>query len=78
MPRPTPPDVAAHFQPLRPSCVARVSRRMHARGRELLADLPALDAAAISLDDFSASLGLDRLTVVRVVLESSFDNLGRL
>eukprot|EP00969_Alexandrium_andersonii_P330489 14606503-Alexandrium_andersonii.AAC.1 len=60
-----PPDVAAHFQPLLPSCVARVARRLHVRGRELLADLPALDAASISLDDFAASLGRDRLTVVR-------------
>eukprot|EP00969_Alexandrium_andersonii_P064642 2846654-Alexandrium_andersonii.AAC.1 len=62
MPRPMPPDVAAHFQPLRASCMARVSRRLHAHGRELLADLPALDSAAISLGDFSASMGLDRLT----------------
>eukprot|EP00969_Alexandrium_andersonii_P104028 4591345-Alexandrium_andersonii.AAC.1 len=78
MPRPLPPDVAAHFQALIPSCIARVARRLHARGRELLGELPALDAASVSLGDFAATEGLDRLTVVRAVLESSFDNLGRL
>eukprot|EP00969_Alexandrium_andersonii_P071618 3161695-Alexandrium_andersonii.AAC.1 len=62
MPRPLPPDVAAHFQPLLPSLVARVARRLHARGRELLEGLPALDEASISLDEFSATEGLGRLS----------------
>eukprot|EP00969_Alexandrium_andersonii_P267358 11815024-Alexandrium_andersonii.AAC.1 len=62
MPRLVPCDVAAHFPPLLPSCISRVSRRLQARGRELLNDLPELDIASLSLNDFAESLALDRLT----------------
>eukprot|EP00969_Alexandrium_andersonii_P070981 3134641-Alexandrium_andersonii.AAC.1 len=63
MPRSAPCEVAARFPPLLPSCIARVSRRLHARGRELLNDLPEFDVVSLSLGDFAASLDLDRLTV---------------
>eukprot|EP00969_Alexandrium_andersonii_P119305 5274532-Alexandrium_andersonii.AAC.1 len=65
MPRAVPPDVAAHVQPLLPSCVARVSRWLRARGREFLASLPELQVVSVPLGVFAASLDLDRLTVVR-------------
>eukprot|EP00969_Alexandrium_andersonii_P081523 3593262-Alexandrium_andersonii.AAC.1 len=61
MPRSVPCEVSAHFPPLLPSCIAWVSRRLQARGLELLNDLPELDVASLPLDDFAASLDLDRL-----------------
>eukprot|EP00969_Alexandrium_andersonii_P094160 4160605-Alexandrium_andersonii.AAC.1 len=78
MPRSRPADVAALFPVLQPSFVHRLGRRLHARGRELLDDQPALDAASISVGDFAAAEGIDNLTAVRAILEAAFDPLGRL
>eukprot|EP00969_Alexandrium_andersonii_P076893 3390104-Alexandrium_andersonii.AAC.1 len=78
MPRSRPADVAALFPALQPSFVHRLGRRLHARGRELLGDQPALDAAAISVSEFAAAEGVDNLTAVRAILEAAFDHLGRL
>eukprot|EP00969_Alexandrium_andersonii_P190701 8424272-Alexandrium_andersonii.AAC.1 len=54
MPRARHPDVAALLPPLQPSFVRRLGRRLHARGRELLEEQPALDAASIAVSDFAA------------------------
>eukprot|EP00969_Alexandrium_andersonii_P032547 1421379-Alexandrium_andersonii.AAC.1 len=70
MPRARHPDVAALLPPLQPSFVRRLGRRLHARGRELLEEQPALDAASIAVSDFAAVEGIDNLTAVRAIMEA--------
>eukprot|EP00969_Alexandrium_andersonii_P279287 12344556-Alexandrium_andersonii.AAC.1 len=62
MPRTMRGDVAALFPPLLPSCIARVSRILQARGFEPLRDLPELDVVSLSLNEVAACLEMGRLT----------------